>query len=113
MGSLVSFRRKLDSLVLEEVKQQAKQSWYSSQTMPTEVVDALVAEVERLRELFAAARRWHLCRETFQRMRLDLHAGVRYQALGTPLREAKVAEVAFWSTLAELEMGLTKGKKNG
>jgi len=52
MSTLVHFKRKLNSLVLEQVKRQAASSWLSSQTMPTEIVDALVAKVERLqREL--------------------------------------------------------------
>lgn len=48
MGKLVYFKRKLDSLILEEVKQQAEQSWLASQRMPTEIVDALVDRVEAI-----------------------------------------------------------------
>jgi len=77
----------------------------------------LQAEVGQLRELFFAAQRWRIMRNTFTSMRNSLHPTLRYQALGTPSREARQAEATFWSILAELEleaeMGLTKGKKNG
>lgn len=55
MSDVICFRRKLDSLVLEEVELQAERSWHSSQSMPTEVVDALVVEVKRLRTLIPDA----------------------------------------------------------
>lgn len=49
MSNVVHFKRELGGYAnLEEVKQQAKQSWLSPQTMPTEVVDALVFELEML-----------------------------------------------------------------
>lgn len=49
MSSIVSFKRELGGYAnLEEIKQQAERSWLSSQTMSTEVIDALVFEIEML-----------------------------------------------------------------
>ena len=49
MSSVIHFKRTLGDFNLEKIKQQAKRSWSSSQTMPTVTVDVLVTEIEQLR----------------------------------------------------------------
>ena len=80
MGSVIHFihfKRKLDNLVLEQVKQQAECSWYSSQTMPTEVVDALIAEVERLQSELELHKELYVFSENDMGMMKALRDGAR------------------------------------
>ena len=65
-----------------------------------------ITQHEKLEELLVAARRWRLMLDTFERMRNSIHPGMRYQALGTPARDVRHAEVTFWKVLAELESEL-------
>lgn len=87
MSTLVHFKRTLNDLNLEKIKQQAEHSWLSSQTMPTEIVDVLVTEVKQLRRELHDEQTQH---DEWEKMYNQAIAGTKVEQLQERLGQMKI-----------------------